>query len=104
MNSELATPRRVLLCAAAAIFARFTLAPGVSLRAFAEQASATPGHRKVRWGILIDTTRCTPDCDACVTACNTEFNLISHDRPNTDPQWIRKVTVTDKTSGHVTSL
>jgi tetrathionate reductase subunit B len=104
MSNELATPRRGLIAAAAAAFAAFTLAPGITLRAFAEEAPAGLGTRKVRWGILIDTTRCTPDCNACVTACKTEFNLVSHDRPRTDPQWIRKLTVTDTESGHVTSL
>jgi molybdopterin-containing oxidoreductase family iron-sulfur binding subunit len=98
------TARRGILAAAAGIFASFTLAPGITLRAFAEQAPAVPGARTVRWGILIDTTRCTPECDACVTACNTEFNLTSNGRPRTDPQWIRKLTITDQASGHVTSL
>jgi tetrathionate reductase subunit B len=104
MSNQLATPRRALIAAAAAAFAAFTLAPGITLRAYAEEAPAGLGTRKVRWGILIDTTRCTPGCNACVTACNTEFDLVSHDRPRTDPQWIRKLTVTDRESGHVTSL
>ena len=102
MNGDPATSRRGLLAAAAAVFATFTLAPGVSLRAFAETPAAA--GRKVRWGILIDTTRCTTECDACVTACKTEFSLTDHGRPRTDPQWIRKLTVTDTSSGHVTSL
>jgi molybdopterin-containing oxidoreductase family iron-sulfur binding subunit len=96
--------RRGVLAAAASVFASFTLAPGVTLRAFAEQPVTRPGVRKKRWAILIDTTKCTPECDACVTACNTEFNLTSNGRPRTDPQWIRKVNITDKASGHVTSL
>jgi tetrathionate reductase subunit B len=104
MSKHFATARRGLLGAAAAAFATFTLAPGVTLRAFAEEPAAKPGGRKVRWGILIDTTKCTTDCTACVSACKNEFNLTSHDRPRTDPQWIRKLTVTDKGTGHVTSL
>lgn len=96
--------RRGVLAAAASVFASFTLAPGVTLRAFAEQPVTRPGVPRKRWAILIDTTKCTPECDACVTACNTEFNLTSHGRPRTDPQWIRKVNITDKSSGHVTSL
>ena len=103
-RGETEMPRRGLLATAAAAFATFTLAPGISLRAFAEEPGKTPGARTVRWGILTDTTKCTTDCNACGTACNSEFNLTGHDRPTTDPQWIRKVTVTDKVSGHVTSL
>jgi molybdopterin-containing oxidoreductase family iron-sulfur binding subunit len=104
MSNDVSSSRRGLLGMAAAAFASFTLAPGVTLRAYAETPAEVAGARKVRWGILIDSTRCTPECDACVTACNTEFNLVSHGRPRTDPQWIRKVTITDKANGRVTSL
>ena len=104
MSNELSPSRRGVLAAAAATFASFILAPGVTLRAFAEEAPTAAGRRTTRWGILIDTTKCTHECDACVTACNKEFNLTSHGRPRTDPQWIRKLTVTDKATGHTTSL
>ena len=103
MSTQASAPRRGFLAAAAA-FATFTLAPGITLRAFAEEPAGKPGGRKVRWGILIDTTKCTTDCTACVKACNEEFNLTGHDRPRTDPQWIRKVTVNDKETGKTTSL
>lgn len=103
--SEVSAPsRRGFLAAAATAFAAVTLAPGVTLRAFAEQPAPAAGGRAVRWGILIDATACTPDCNACVTACNKEFRLTGHDRPRDDVQWIRKVSVTDPASGHVTSL
>lgn len=106
MSTGSCLPRRGVLAAAAAAFASITLAPGITLRAFAEdQAPATAtGKRPVRWGILIDTTKCTTDCTACVGACNKEFNLTGHGRPRTDPQWIRKVDVTAKAGGHKVSL
>ena len=57
-----------------------------------------------RWGLLIDTARCATDCDACVTACETEHNLEDHGRPLTDAQWIRKVDLVDEQTGHESSL
>ena len=100
MSQEPETSRRGFLAGAAAAFATLTIAPGVILHAYAEQKAQKPGGHKVRWGILIDANACPKDCHDCVTACNTEFNLVSHDRPLTDPQWIRKVTVTDPETGH----
>jgi len=57
-----------------------------------------------RWGLLIDTSKCSSGCDACVTACQTENGVTGHNRPATDAQWIRKVTVKDKQTQKVTSL
>jgi len=57
-----------------------------------------------RWGLLIDTAKCASGCDACVKGCDTEHNLEGFDRPETDAQWIRKLEVTDRQTGHVSSL
>jgi tetrathionate reductase subunit B len=57
-----------------------------------------------RWGLLIDSEKCASSCNSCVTACNTEHNLETFDRPETDPQWIRKLELTDRKTGHVSSL
>ncbi len=85
--------------------AALTLVPGV---AFVNLVQARPLDRPVsdehRWGMLIDATQCVEGCDACVRACAEEHGLWGHDRPETDSQWIRKVTVRDKQTGHVTSL
>lgn len=58
----------------------------------------------VRWGLLIDAQKCASGCDACVSACNTEHNLEDSGRPETDAQWIRKLDLVDKQTGHVDSL
>ena len=89
-------PTRRSFLAAAAAFATMTLAPGVTLYAYAEERLAT---RTVRWGLLIDASQCDEGCDDCVQACATEFGIANNGRPETDPQWIRKVTVADKTTG-----
>ena len=95
--------RDVLGLGAAAVTATL-LAPGLRLielaRARAPEEAAT-GRR--RWGLLIDASKCG-DCDACVTACRDENGWDGHGRPATDAQWIRKVTLTDRQTGHVPAL
>src|SRR5690606_795141 len=58
----------------------------------------------VRWGMLIDTDKCAEDCTACVDACNEEHGLAGSGRPQIDAQWIRKVELTDRSTGRKTSL
>jgi molybdopterin-containing oxidoreductase family iron-sulfur binding subunit len=102
MTETVEASRRGFLAGAAA-FTVITLAPGVTVRVAAQETTRV-GKPPVRWGILIDTGACTPDCTACVDACATEFGLTKHGRPQTDPQWIRKVTVTDPDSGNSRSF
>ena len=89
----------------AAVVGGLTIAPGIMLY---QTASAKPDEQAVtdkhRWGMLIDTNVCQEDCDACVTACNEEHGLWDLGRPTTDAQWIRKLNIKDKQTGHVTSL
>jgi len=94
MSEEIDTSRRAFLGAAAA-FTVTMLAPGVMLYA---QPPSEPAPRAVRWGILIEIGQCDSGCNDCVKACGEEFGLVSHGRPDTDPQWIRKVTLTDPLS------
>ncbi|MFP4184028.1 MAG: sulfate reduction electron transfer complex DsrMKJOP subunit DsrO [Halorhodospira sp.] len=85
--------RRVLGSVAA--LAGLSLAPGVSLiqaRAPAEGADAG-----VRWGLLVDTTRCPSDCDACITACREEHGWPPGNAAE-KAQWIRKMHVGDHDS------
>jgi len=77
------------------------LAPGVTLYA---RPTSEAASSEQRWGMLVDAGACDADCDACVNACNTEFGLKSNDRPASDAQWIRKVSVTDKTTGRSQSF
>jgi tetrathionate reductase subunit B len=89
--------RRFLEAGAAA----FVLAPGVTL--IAQPAEAKAAGQK-RWGLLVDTSRCTSDCTACVSACRTENGITGFDRPMTDPQWIRKVDLKNQATGSGHSL
>lgn len=90
-----------------AAMAAVTIAPGVILIAPAEGAAKPadqPASPKIRWGMLVDTTKCKADCTACVSACKTENGLTDTGRPKIDAQWIRKVELKDKGTGEVGSL
>ncbi|HET9576440.1 MAG TPA: 4Fe-4S dicluster domain-containing protein [Usitatibacter sp.] len=96
--------RRDFLAATAAL----AIAPGVFLYAPAEAKNASEAaSARVRWGMLIDTTRCSEDCRACVDACSRENGYSAKPGRNdsrTSVQWIRKVRLTDRKTGEATSL
>ena len=94
--------RRAFLNAATVLGAGLIIAPGVTLHGVSKAKAAVSS--KVRWGLLVDTNKCTTDCTACVTACNTENGLGGHGRPATDAQWIRKVELRDRSTGYTQSL
>jgi tetrathionate reductase subunit B len=72
-----------------------------------------PVTDKVRWGLLIDTTRCAEGCSACVEACNEETGLNLQVKPEGESDlkwdmqkavWIRKVKLQDNETGRITNL
>jgi tetrathionate reductase subunit B len=80
------------------------LAPGVTLIQIGQAEAAQSGvGNTIRWGLLIDTTKCTPGCDACVKGCQTENGLPTSPGP-TDSQWIRKIEIKSVSTGKETSL
>lgn len=106
MPSEKGTQksRRTFLKGSVAIAAGVAVAPGIKLVETADAKQPDEAVTSaVRWGMLIDTTKCG-DCSSCVTACHNEHGIVGHDRPETDPQWIRKLNVKDKQTGHEFSL
>ena len=124
MTEEMNNSRRDFL-SKAAIAGTVTIAPGVLLHSTAQATTetteieatieATTGgtstkadnesvSSKNRWGMLIDTAKCANGCTDCVDACNEENGLVGHDRPESDTQYIRKVTLKEKSTGHELSL
>ncbi len=102
-RTRLAADRRSLLKSAGAAMATL-LAPGVTLYAFGAReagarAAGEPAPATVRWGLLIDSSKCAPDCDRCIAACRDENGWTSAGHAESDPQWIRKVTLRDPKSG-----
>jgi tetrathionate reductase subunit B len=95
--------RRGFLGIAAVGLGGAALAPGIQLIEIAH--AKTPGtgaNPAVRWGMLIDTTKCASGCTDCVTACNTENGLSGGTLP-TDPQWIRKIELKEQKTGRTAS-
>lgn len=101
----MSTSRRTFFTQAAAGVAILSLSPGFRLVEFAAgKNDDEPVNNSVRWGMLVDTTKCADGCTACVEACNEEHGLYGFDRPETDAQWIRKLELRDKTTGKTHSL
>jgi len=95
--------RRRLLAGTAAV-AGVVLAPGVTLIA-APEAEAKGASSDIRWGLLIDAGKLTPEaCDAAVAACNAENGLEPASRADATAQWIRRIDVTDPQTGHGVSI
>ena len=96
--------RRGFLGVAAAGLAGVMLAPGIRLIEIAQAQAPQAGAKStVRWGMLVDTTKCQPGCTDCVTACKTENGLAGGTRP-TDPQWIRKIEIKEIKTGRTASV
>ena len=65
---------------------------------------ALANNAKTRWGLVVDTRLCSAECAVCVDACAKEHALPSQGRAGADAQWIRKVRLTDKSTGLVSHL
>ena len=94
--------------------ASVTVAPGLILHnlAVAEPRSEAVTD-DVRWGMLIDSSKCADGCDACVTACNVENGLDLQRKPHNESdskwdrqvaKWIRTVKLQDNLTGRVSNL
>jgi molybdopterin-containing oxidoreductase family iron-sulfur binding subunit len=91
--------RRRLVAAGLAALATAALLPGwVLIEHAGAQTPAAGASPKRRWGLLIDTTRCTATCEACISACQTE-NGLAAPKSQTDARWIRKLALKDSKSG-----
>jgi tetrathionate reductase subunit B len=97
--------RRRFLSGTATAAAGMAVVPGVMLHEIAHAKPAEDAvSSDVRWGMLIDSNKCAEGCNDCVQACNDEHGLTGFDRPATDAQWIRKVKLKDKQTGHTQTL
>jgi len=86
--------------------ATLTVAPSLLLR----EAQAKPVNEAItdakRWGLLINVDKLEDGGDACIAACKKEHGWGDepHSNQDQDAQWVRKVKVTEKTTGHSFSL
>jgi len=100
--------RRRLLARGGAIAGALSVVPGLVFTLLARAKPADqPVSSEQRWGILIDTRKCM-DCTVCVDACSRENGLNRGDEWRSSPeqkaQWIRKVELRDRATGHRQSL
>lgn len=106
-KNDIDTTRRQFLGGSAAA-AGLMIAPGVLLQQVAQAKPADqPVSSEQRWGMLIDTNKCSKGCDACVRGCQTENGWGEtevHSAPEQQAQWIRKVEVQDRATGYAASL
>ncbi len=90
------------------------IAPGIFLQSLGNAAPReTAVTDDVRYGMLIDTTKCADGCDDCVKACEKENGLDLLEKPQgaseaqwemQRPRWIRTVKLRNNLTGRVTSL
>ena len=112
MNEPQDKSRRGFIGTAAAVGAGLgvaALAPGLHLievsQAGTPRAAGEPASNLVRWGMLIDTTKCATGCDKCVQACNTENGIVEKvEDVRQGSQWIRKIDLKDERTGRTHSL
>jgi len=60
---------------------------------FTGGVKAAPTATGIRWGMVVDLTKCREGCTACLDACRHENNVAYHGDPRWDVHWIRKVTL-----------
>ena len=99
-------PRRELLGRASALAGLVvSFAPGMRLIDLADaKPDGEAASAEVRWGMVVDATRCVSGCEACVNACAPEHGIEMTARPEIDAQWIRKGDLIDEDSGREISL
>jgi molybdopterin-containing oxidoreductase family iron-sulfur binding subunit len=95
--------RRGFIGLAAGAAAGVLLAPGIRLIEVAQAATSSGANPKVRWGMLIDTTKCASGCTDCVDACHEE-NGIAPPLKSSDARWIRKVEIKEVRTGRAASV
>jgi len=104
--SQINSYRRKFLGGIAGTAAVATVAPGIFLREVQAKETDEAVTDKVRWGMLIDTNKLDDGGDACIAACKKEHGWGDDPKSNDaqQAQWIRKVKVTEKMTGHEVTL
>jgi len=113
-DSAIDENRREFLSVAGKAAAATVVAPGVFLHTVGNAAPRSePVTDAVRYGMLIDTSKCADGCSDCVSACDEENGLDMLIKPvgasdeawaRQKPRWIRSVKLKDNLTGKVTSL
>ena len=86
--------------------ATIAVAPHLLLREAKAKSTDEAITDAKRWGLLINVDKLEDGGDACIAACKKEHGWGDDPKSNQkqDAQWVRKVTVTEKLTGHSFSL
>jgi len=115
MSQKIDQERRQFVSVAGLAAAATAVAPGVFLLGASAEAEPRkePVSDKVRYGMLIDTTKCADGCSECVSGCEKENGLDLLRMPEgadpeewdrQRPRWLRTVKVKDRLTGRVSTL
>ena len=95
MSTDIKLSRRGFIVKSISVLSTVYIIPDL----FTPAEAAKPLHVEVKsdtkWAMSIDVDKCADGCTACVDACVEENGLYGFDRPETDSQWIRKLTIKD---------
>lgn len=98
--------RRAFIKKTAGTAAGISIVPGVVLYDIAQAKSdREPASSSVRWGMLVDSTKCKSDCNDCINACAKENGWDQQSEPQEQKvQWIRKVDLKSRSTEREVSL
>ena len=86
--------RHFLIRAGSAALFGLGAAAGLPALAATRLLPAASGHgtgNAVRWGMLVDMTRCVEPCSSCIDACHSVHNVPHFDNPKDEIKWIWKM-------------
>ena len=104
MSDNLLLTRRDFLVKSITTLSIIYVVPDLVPKAMASKPLDKEVTSDTKWAMNVDVDKCTEGCTACVDACIEENGLYGFDRPETDSQWIRKLTVKDIKTDNVTTL
>tara|TARA_B100000029_G_scaffold50615_2_gene46034 strand:- start:14484 stop:15236 length:753 start_codon:yes stop_codon:yes gene_type:complete len=96
--------RRDFLVKSISAIAVVYIIPNIIETSIAAKQKSEKVSSKTKWGMHIDVTKCVDGCSACIQACNDENGLYGFGRPETDPQWIRKIKLRDLKTNEISVL
>ena len=102
-NNSLLT-RRDFLVKSFTAFSAIYIIPDIIPHASASKPLDKEVDSSTRWAMNVDIDKCVEGCSACVDACVDENGLYGFDRPETDSQWIRKLTLKDIKTEKISTL
>lgn len=93
LKNKPTTSRRDFIVKSLTAISAVYFIPDIITKAESAKPLAQEVTSDTKWAMSIDVDKCAKGCTACVDACVEENGLYGFDRPETDSQWIRKLTI-----------